>query len=429
MEPTNLPLAEVTVLAPADRDQCLGHLDDGRVVFIHGPCAPGDRVLVELTKQRTRSVEAKLAEVLIPRPDRVAPPCPVFGQCGGCKWQMLPYEEEIQLKRQQVCEVLERVGQCDPDLVEAARPSPEPYGYRNKFEAEVSAGGTIEMHQYGDRVGVAIDACLLVSPAIAVVLKQLSDLLAREERNPGLGRISIREGAHQEVLLFAQHKKPSRWTPEWTRALPTCTSITLEQTRTGKFISIKGKPRMTYELAGLQFQVPAKSFFQINPAQAEILAQLVSDALTDRHAHRALDLFCGVGTFSLILARAGLKVHGIESDEAAIRLAQNNTTLNKLKGCSFETLQLGKAPLPDIASKADVILIDPPRSGIPPMLMGQIQTLSATTLLYISCDPGTFARDAKQLTKDGQFTLRHVTPVDMFPRTAHIELFALFERP
>jgi 23S rRNA (uracil1939-C5)-methyltransferase len=422
---------------------------DGYVIFVRGGL-PGDRLRVTLTEARARYGRATLDAVLTPSPDRVTAPCPYFGRCGGCRLQHFAYPAQLAFKERQVRECLARLGGVGAFELRPILPAPEPYGYRNKMEFTVTddAVGLHAAERYD--VVLDIDRCLLQSEPMNALLDELRRQVRarglsvwdpRAER--GLLRFAaVREGrrtgeAMVNIVAAAPDVEALVPVAEALRArVPSTTSVVLNVNDTKASVAVGseehlllGRDHITESLGGLTFRVSAAAFFQTNTAQAERLFALVLDACELDGSETALDLFSGTGAISLLLARRARHVYGIEVSATAVADAVRNAQANGIANCTFLPGEV-RHVLPRLAAEgvtASVVVADPPRAGFHPKALGALVALAPTTIVYVSCNPATLARDLGDLVRQG-YRLQWVQPVDMFPQTPHIEAVARLTR-
>ena len=459
---------------------------NGYVVFVRG-AVPGDRVRAKLVDARSRFGRAVIESIATPSPDRVEPPCPYFGRCGGCRLQHLAYPAQLAFKEKQVRDCLERIGGLGAFELRPILPAPEPYGYRNKMEftitrpSQATHGGggladparltqathggggladpprltqathggggladpaptVVGLHQ-ADRYDVVLDIerCLLQSETMNALL----DLFRREIRARGLSLydvaagagllrfVSLREGhgtGEAMVNIVAATPDVETLTPlaeGLARHVPATASVAVG---TEEHLLL-GRDHIRASLGGLSFQVSANSFFQTNAAQAERLFAVVEDACSLSGTETVLDLYAGTGVISLLLARRCRWVYGIEVAAAAIADAVRNARTNGIENCTFLAGEV-RHVLPTLMRdgvRAEVVVADPPRAGFHPKALHALVALGPGRLVYVSCNPATLARDLRALVGEG-YRLEWVQPVDMFPQTPHIEAVARLRR-
>jgi len=414
VEPVSVELTDA-----AFGGEAIGHLPDGRVVFV--PRAlPGETALVRVQQERRDFARAELAVVEQAAAGRVAPPCPYYtAGCGGCSWQHAEYALQLQLKEHIVADQLRRIGHfLDADqLVRPAIGMLEPWHYRNQARFTVGRrfGELCFTYRASHRL-LRIDHCWIVHPRINEVLEVAQGKLSSLGRR--IHQVLIRVGANTAQLLVAP-------------ALPEVPELA------------SGQPFLEEELLGRRFRLEPPSFFQVNtrreprplpaavgqawlplPADglsmAELLALLVVDRVQPDPGALVVDAYSGVGTFALLLAPLVREVIGIEEARSAIRDAVHNgqdvTNARFIQGKT-------EAVLPGLDPPPDAVILDPARVGCHPDVLHALLSLRPRRVVYVSCDPSTLARDLRILV-DGGYTLHEVQPLDMFPQTYHVECVA-----
>jgi 23S rRNA (uracil1939-C5)-methyltransferase len=421
---------------------------DGFVVFVPDT-APGDRVRARLWRVKSGYGEGDLVEVEAPSPVRTAPPCPHFGPCGGCIWQHLTYDAQAAAKESIVRESLAHLGGLRDVEVRPIVRMAAPWYYRNKMEFSFHPDG-LGLHRRGafDKI-VPIDTCYLESPRTNIILAEVgafarrSSLSSYEPRSrTGLLRqVVIREGKSTGEVMVALITT-AREVPglpalagRLMRAVPEIVSVAhginagpSDGVPLADVTIVAGRPYLREVLAGLTFQIGLETFFQTNTAQAEHLVQAVAADAGLRGGETVFDLYCGVGTFSLALARQAGRVYGIEIVAPSIEAARENAALNAVANVEFASGDV-RTMLPEVAARAgrpDVLVLDPPRSGAGNRVMRKVAAAGARRVVYVSCNPTTLAPDLKELIAAG-YTVRHARPFDLFPHTYHVECVVLAE--
>lgn len=384
-----IPLTEI-----AFHGASIGRTDDGQVVMAdYG--IPGELSEVEIEKVKRHYLLARVVEPVVASEDRVEPPCPYFGTCGGCQWQHIAYERQLELKRHVVSEQLRRIGKFDDVVVSEMVPSARPYGYRNNARFTTNTDGELG---YISRPGAGrrfmrIDRCLIMDDTINDALATL------QGRAKVKHQVVVRYGANTDQLLIQQ---------DLTELAPEVPSA---------------QTHYEEELLGTRFRVAASSFFQTNTLQAEELARLAIERMALTGDQVVVDAYAGVGTFAILVAPFARRVIAIEESKTAMEDAEVN-----LQGFTNVEYHHGKVEklLPELDIEPDVILLDPPRTGMDSRAIGGILKHRPRRIVYVSCDPATLARDLRIIV-DGGYRLLDVTPVDMFPQTYHIECVASLE--
>lgn len=404
---------------------------EGLTLFVPG-ALPGETVegeVVELKKQYGR---LKLTRIVTSSPNRVSPPCPVFGKCGGCQLQHLAYPAQLDAKRQRVFDAMERVGKLSVS-VEPTIASPDPWHYRNKIQMPY-AQGKLGLYAMDSHDLVEVDDCLIHCALGEKVLKAVRTLAI-----PHLKYLIIKTAIYTEqalVVLVTEKSLPKSIGEKILALLPEIKGVVQNinpdrgNVILGKhFDVLAGAPAIEERLCNLRFKVSPASFFQVNPPQAEALYEKAIALLNLTGCEVVLDAFCGVGTLSLIAASKAKEVIGVEIVPEAIRDAKENAQLNHIENAQFHA-----APAEvfiQSLKKVDAVLLNPPRKGCEASLLEKLLALHPEKVVYISCDPATLARDLKILSD--KYTVETVQPFDMFPQTSHVETVALlrtkFARP
>jgi 23S rRNA (uracil1939-C5)-methyltransferase len=362
----------------------LARLEDGRVVFV-SYAAPGELVRAKVERIHADYIEAVSEEVLEASPDRVEPPCPIFGECGGCQLQHMAHPAQLAAKEAIVREQLRRIGHLDDAVVRPIVGATNPWAYRNhvRFSTGRKFGDVGFISRRG-RGLLKVECCPISDPWVNDVLPRL------QGHGAGLHQVQVRHSAVTGSSLIN----------------PKVPGADVES----------GQPWYEEALAGHRFRVSASAFFQVNHAQAEQMARLVAEALPG-HGRLLVDAFAGVGTFAKVFSERFDRVIAIEESHSAAKDAVVN-----LSATPNVDLRIGKVEdvLPLLESTPDAIVLDPPRPGCAPPVLEAIATFRPTVVVYVSCNPATLARDLRVLV-DAGYSLDSVTPLDMFPQTGHIE--------
>jgi len=358
---------------------------DGWVVMV--PFAlPGERVRARVWRNKKNYSDADLIAVLEASPDRVQPPCPLFGECGGCQYQHLSYEGQLAWKTNQIKELLRRLGGVEADIA-LCRGSPQTYGYRSKITPHYEAPrhgaiGSIGFQRFANRSIIDVPQCPIASPAINAALPdaraQVRSTVAKRRRG---GTLLMRDSAEG--------------------------------------VSQDNREILTERVGNRVFQFVAGEFFQNNP---HILPDLVNYALEQAEGPRYLvDAYCGVGVFGICGAERFERVRGVEVNATAISLARANAQINGIRNIEFV---IGEAEAIfahlDFPGADSAVILDPPRKGCDEPFLKQLFDFQPARIVYVSCGPDTQARDLRIMLEAG-YRLERVQPFDLFPQTRHIE--------
>jgi tRNA/tmRNA/rRNA uracil-C5-methylase (TrmA/RlmC/RlmD family) len=333
----------------------------------------GEEVEAEVTEVKKRFARARLLQVLKSSPLRVTPKCRYFGECGGCQYQHIDYATQLELKRKQVGDLLQRVGGFAPDLVRPVIPCPQPYGYRNRLMIRSQWNKPKQSLNIGflradSRLVVDLEECQIAEPAL-----------------------------NEQIRHVRAHPPP------------------------------RGGLKVVLRIAPEHWDVPRDSFFQNNFFLLPKLVETLRERVRDAGSRFLIDAYCGVGFFSIELADLVESFVGVEIDQQAIKAARRNATMHGRTNGEFiegraEELLAGLMSRFDAATTT--VVVDPPRTGCPPVGLQSLRQSRPGQVLYVSCHPATLARDLNVLCADGVFELRNVTPLDMFPQTQHVECVA-----
>ena len=393
-----------------------------------------------MTKPKKRFAEARTVEVVRASADRLPDTCVHGGEpCPGAPWQGLPYERQLAHKSEQVADALQRIGNLEGYELEEIVPAGEQWRYRNKLEysfGEDDEGEpTLGFHARGrwDLI-VGVEDCHLASEAGNAARNAVRDW-ARAESIPAydarsrrgvLRNLAVREGRRtgqvQTRLVTAKARFPRP-------PVDLHTIVEGDAGGTDGPTGVLGEERLREELCGLRLEMSHGAFFQTNTEMAERLYAVAAEFAGLEGSERVFDLFCGIGTIGLTMARGVGEVWGLEIVPEAIADAERNARRNKIGNAHLmaANARTGVRPLLEKAGKPDVVIVDPPRAGLSQKIVRRVIECEAKRIVYVSCNPTTLAPNAAQLGEAG-YRLRRVRPVDMFPQTPHIECVALFER-
>ena len=466
---------ELTLEQFADRGKSLARLgadpDTGRggfVVFVAG-AVPGDRVRARVIKRKKSFAEARMLELLEPSPLRTAPRCEYFDACGGCKWQHVAYPAQLEMKAEAAVGALRHAGlSLDGADVRPALGAGDhdgsggTYFYRNKMEFsfsaqrwltdwEVASGETFEtdfalgLHVPGrfDKV-LDLKACYLQSEWSAALVNGVRAFAKEHGWQPWHARehtgflriLGVRTPAHTDdrmVNLVTSGRDEDRVAafaaflraefPEVTTLVNTVNEG-VAQTSYGEAHVVFGPGVVRDRIGDYTYEIASNAFFQTNTVMAERLYAVAREFAHLKPTDTVYDLYCGAGTISLFVADAVEKVVGVELVEEAVENARASAEANGVTNCTFvagDMLELFKPDLVDEHGRPDVLILDPPRAGLHPKVVGQIAHLRPERIVYVSCNPQSQARDLHYLLEAAAYTVEAVQPVDMFPHTHHVE--------
>jgi tRNA/tmRNA/rRNA uracil-C5-methylase (TrmA/RlmC/RlmD family) len=335
--------------------------------------APGESVEAELIEVKKRFGRARLLKILAPSPERVAPPCRYFGECGGCQYQHLAYPAQLRVKHKQISDLFARIGGLPAAVIDPVVPCPSPFGYRNRLMIrsqwdKFKQGLNIGFIRADSRLVVDIEECKIAEPAL-----------------------------NEQILEVRRHPPP------------------------------KGGLKVVLRVAPEGWEVPRDSFFQNNFFLLPALVEAVRARLRDAGAKFLIDAYCGVGFFSIELAECVEEFVGVEVDVAAIKAARQNAAARGRRNGQFLAGQT-ELLLPRLLGRFDArqtaVILDPPRTGCPPELLEALRQTAPRQVIYVSCHPATLARDLNVLCAGNVFEVSRIVPLDMFPQTQHVECVA-----
>jgi 23S rRNA (uracil1939-C5)-methyltransferase len=390
--------------------EVMGRLPDGRAVFV--PFAlPGETVRVRLAEEKRSHARAELVEVLVPAAQRQPPVCIHFGLCGGCHYQHMPYEAQLAAKTEILRDQLVRIGRLADPPVQPAVACQHPYRYRNHVQFHLTADGRLGYYPALLGEVFAIQECHLPEDPLQELWPQLDF-----EVMPEIERIGLRLGAGEEIQLIMEGQAGAL--PEFSVEEMSISAVHLNAESS---VVLAGSEFVIMEVLGQPFRVSAGSFFQVNSEMAEAMVKHVLEHVPGFVSldpqTTLLDVHCGVGLFSAFLAPRVGRLIGVEAAPSAAE----DFTVNLDE---FENVELyedvAENVLAQLAVQVDIVLVDPPRSGLEKVALENILRLRPRLLIYVSCNPATLGRDARRLVEGG-YHLETITPFDLFPQTYHIE--------
>ena len=443
-------IREIEVTGFSHNGEGVGKINGFAVFIPQG--IPGEQVQVRVTEVRSSFARGHVQQVLTPSRDRVSPPCPVFGICGGCQLQHIAYSRQLELKRELLVQALKRIGRIGDIGVLPTAGMENPWRYRNKGQFHAGKeGGRVALGFFkpGSHELVTAGDCLLFSRAVNSLLGYLEQVLSEaqvevyDQRN-GTGwlrNVVIRESsATGEIMVIfvtagSRPVPPAIWEELLTR-FPNLVSVYQNVNRRSSpvvmgadFILLHGKPAIQDRIGHLSFKISPSSFFQVNSVQTSLLSHLVQEMAGLDGSQTVIDAYSGVGTIALFLARRTKKVIAIESSHRAVADARTNARENGVTNVQFLPVRVEEwvAEGKKANHGVDVVVVDPPRRGLNPEFVEALLEMKPPKLIYVSCNPATLARDLGHLANQG-YTINAVQPVDMFPQTAHVETVVLMSR-
>lgn len=451
--------AEITGMAFGGRG--IARLD-GLAVFVRN-AVPGDRALIQITRRKKNFAEAYLAQLIEPSADRVEAPCPYSGVCGGCSWQFLRYEKQLEYKRRHVAESLEHIGGIQDTPVHATVPSPAVFEYRNKMEftcadrrwlmpdellnPEVGKGFALGLHVPGTYHKVIDTQACLLQPGLGNRILTEIRAFIQSSGQPVYG-LRSQEGFWRFVVLRSSTAS-GRWMVNLVTAFEDAAVV---KSLAGRLCSafpevaavvnnvsarkaaiavgeferpVVGESRLSDRIGRYDFEISANSFFQTNTRSAERLYETVAAYAGLDGSETVLDLYSGTGTIPIMLSGGCREVIGIEVVASAVADARANCRLNGITNCQFVLGDIQDC-LPALEVRPEVVVIDPPRIGMAREVVQEVLRLAPERMVYVSCNPATLARDLALLQSDYQ--VHEVQPIDMFPHTFHVESVARLSR-
>lgn len=416
---------------------------EGKACFVPFS-APGDRVRVRIVKEKRSFLEGELLELPVPSPLRIAPACPLFGSCGGCNWQHLPYAEQLKQKGEIFGDSLRRLGRVEEDCLHPVAPSAQQFGYRSRIQLKLSRkGGVTALGFFKGGSHEVVDApqgCAIAHPLLNRMSAEFRALLGRLPELAAVSQIDLAMGddGASVALLHLDAKDPAPLAAALAGAAGELPSVS------GLFLRLGAKSRIekVFGVESLSYAIPAGlfpgsrpmrlsfgrgGFSQVNYPQNLQLIRSVFEMAQLTGTERVLDLYCGNGNISVPIAPFVSRLLGIEGYAPSIADALANAAANGVSNASFQVSDaaLAVGRLAARGERFDLVILDPPRSGAESV--GEIARLAPKSIIYVSCDPPTLSRDLALLGDKG-YRVVSSQPVDMFPQTYHLESVTLLKR-
>jgi 23S rRNA (uracil1939-C5)-methyltransferase len=406
-------------------------------VFVHG-ALPGERVSVRLTDRKRRFDEGEVVEIIEPSADRIEPLCPHFGQCGGCSLQHFPARKQIESKQNTLVQNLERIGKVTPETVWEPLLGPE-WNYRRKARLSVRYVHKKERvlvgfrERYG-RFVADMQECHVLDQRVASQLPALAAMIFTMDARRSIPQIEVSCGDSSCALIFRHMEPLSEDDLQKLRqyALESGMAVLLQPSGPASIHCLEPATlELSFELSeyGIRYVFGPSDFIQVNAEMNQSMVHRALELLQPGKDDRVLDLFCGLGNFTLPIATMAGEAVGIEGDSELVRKASENAARNGISNAVFHVADLSEDPgsAPWLKQHYDKVLIDPPRSGAE-FILPHIAASGAARVVYVSCHPASLARDAGVLVHQYGFRLLGAGVMDMFPHTGHVESIALFER-
>ncbi len=424
---------------------------EGFTIFVPN-ALPGEQIQAKVVRVQKTYAYGRLIKIIAATPDRAEPACPIFHRCGGCHLQHLSYPAQLQHKRQSVVDALTRIGKLEGVTVHETLGMDNPWRYRNK--AQVPLGeidGRLAVGFYAPRSHdlIEMQSCDIqhmyndqIVHTTKEILQELGIPQYEEATGRGIvrhliGRTAVHTDETMLVLVTNGRKIPQKdvLIERLRQRIPHLVSIVqnINTERTNvifgrETLTLWGKDAITDTIGSIKFEISARSFFQVNPVQTEVLYGKALEYAQLSGSETVIDAYCGIGTISLFLAQKARAVYGVEIVPEAIEDAKRNAELNEITNAHF-TAGEAETVIPawyHDGIRADVLVVDPPRKGCDERLLATIADMKPERVVYVSCNPGTLARDLRYLEDHGYKTVE-VQPVDMFPHTFHVECCVLLK--
>lgn len=406
----------------------------------------GDQVEIKITKLKKNYGLGKVIKYIEYSSVRTEPKCSIASQCGGCQIQDIQYEKQLDIKKKIVKDNLERIGGLDDIKVYDVIGMKEPFRYRNKGQFPIGfKNSSIQLGFYMKKSHEIIpcEQCLIQHETSDVILQKIKPIIDKykipiynERTGKGILRHIITKVGYATkemmlILVTSEKELPNKeaLVKEIIKEMPFITSLiqNINTKRNNvilgtKNITLYGNPTIKDYIKDIEFNISPQSFYQVNPIQTEKLYEKVLEYANLTGNETVFDLYCGIGTISLFLAQKAKRVIGVEMIQDAIKDAQKNAENNQITNAEFYAGKVEEVvpKLYEQGIKADIVVVDPPRKGCDEILLSTIIDIQPNSIIYVSCNPSTLARDLKYLNENG-YKIKEVQPVDMFPHTMHVE--------
>lgn len=384
---------------------------DNKVIFVNKALI-GELVKVKMTVEKKKYIEAEVVEIIKKSPKRVESKCPYFNECGGCNLLHMNYADQIEFKENKVKDILSRYTSLNnlDNIIKPIIPSDNIFGYRNKVTFHVKE--EVGFYKIKTNELIPINKCLLISDKMNELLNFISNNLDLSN----IDSFVIKDmGNCQLMLTIYLHKMESTAKFEELLKDKVASLHFLDKNKNCKMV---GESKIIAKLDDFDFLVSSSSFFQVNLGQTVKLYHKILDYCDLESTDNVLDLYCGTGTIGIFLSKHCHKVLGVEINQDAVNDAKENQKLNNISNIDFMAGDT-KNVIKKARFKADVIVVDPPRSGLDSKVVKELIDLAPKKIVYVSCDPVTLARDLETL--NSAYEIKEISPVDMFPQTYHVE--------
>ena len=424
---------------------------EGRVVFVPDTVT-GDRLTAKIIQSKAKFARGRVEKLLTPSSHRIRPNCIVADKCGGCQWQHIDYSYQRQAKQQQVIQAFQRIGGFADIPIQPILHTSNPLNYRNKstYPLARSATGQVQAGYYrsSSHKLVNLNQCPVQDERLHPLLRDVKQDIQQqgwsvynETTHQGkLRHLSLRIGKNTGEMLLTLITTSSQlngieaqanlWLDRYPELVGVCLNINRDRTNVilgDETLTVAGKSYIREKFAGIELHIGADTFFQVNTAAAELLFNTIVEQLQLQGDEKVIDAYCGIGTFSLPLAKKVQQVIGIEINPSSVRQARNNAVLNQIDNATFYAGKV-KDCLKQIEIQPDILLLDPPRKGCQPEVITAILQLQPSHIVYISCKSSTQARDVRLLCESGVYQPVWIQPADFFPQTTHVECFVIMNR-